>query len=88
MPMWGNEGGAGSCRKRKGCRRNQLDGQTDAFEDYTITIVAPMRRYILRNRAEAPAGPNLFPAWRIVLLTPLPPGGILLAADGTGPTGL
>lgn len=59
LSVWESEEAVQKWRNREQHRISQRQGRDSIFENYTITVVSPIRAYSNRERMEAPEDSNL-----------------------------
>lgn len=58
LSVWENEEAVEKWRHQERHRMSQREGRDSVFENYTITVVSPIRIYSDRERTEAPEDSN------------------------------
>ncbi len=65
LTVWENEEAVEQWRNLEQHRMSQQQGRDAIFENYTITVVSPIRTYSDRERTEAPKDSNERFGWEI-----------------------
>ena len=60
LSIWESETAVTMWRNQMAHRYSQKTGRDALFEDYKITVVAPIRTYTLDSREQAPTDSNIF----------------------------